>query len=127
VFLSDGSPTDDPATWQAAYHDLTGWSPETQQGFRLFPNLIPVGIGEAQREVLGELRHRKTGDGAMPALFAMDGVDPAKAIAELIPLLIRSIVNSSLAQVGSAGEQGAAAHAMATTLAGADGFDVELD
>jgi len=45
----------------------------------------------------------------------------------MIPLLIRSIVNSSLAAADGADDSGAAAKAMASTLASADGFDVELD
>jgi len=56
-----------------------------------------------------------------------DGGNPAKAIAEMIPLLIRSIVNSSLAAADGGDDSGAAAQAMASTLANADGFDVELD
>jgi len=127
VFLSDGAPTDDAAAWQQAYATLTDWNGETHEGFRLFPNLIPVGIGDCDRETLKAIRHRKEGDAAMPALFMADGGNPAKAIAELIPLLIRSIVNSSLAQAGAGDDQGAAAKAMADTLAGAEGFDVELD
>ena len=63
----------------------------------------------------------------MPALFMQDGGNPAKAIAEMIPLLIRSIVNSSLAAADGGDDSGAAAKAMASTLANADGFDVELD
>ncbi len=128
VFLSDGAPTDDEASWRQAYAMLTEFEGETGAGFRLFPNFIPIGIGDADRAILSDLRHRKTGDAAMPAMFMADGGNPAKAIAELIPLLIKSIVNSSLAQVGSGeSDQGAAAQAMATTLANADGFDVELD
>lgn len=127
VFLSDGAPTDDATAWQQAYAALTDWNGETHEGFRLFPNLIPVGIGDCDRETLKAIRHRKEGDAAMPALFMADGGNPAKAIAELIPLLIRSIVNSSLAQAGAGDDQGAAAKAMADTLADAEGFDVELD
>jgi len=127
VFLSDGEPTDDETTWRAAFDALTLYDAEAGTGFRLFPNLIPIGIGDARREVLSELRHRKEGTGAMPALFMQDGGNPAKAIAEMIPLLIRSIVNSSLAAADGSGEQGTAAQAMASTLANADGFDVELD
>lgn len=127
VFLSDGAPTDDDASWRAAYDELTHWDGETHAGFRLFPNFIPIGIGDADRSILSELRHRKEGDAAMPALFMADGGNPAKAIAELIPLLIRSIVNSSLAAAEGGSDSGAAAKAMASTLANADGFDVELD
>jgi len=127
VFLSDGAPTDDEAEWRPAYEALTAFDSDTKTGFRLFPNLIPIGIGDAQRDVLSVLRHRKEGNAAMPALFMQDGGNPAKAIAEMIPLLIRSIVNSSLAAADGGDDAGAAAKAMATTLAGADGFDVELD
>jgi uncharacterized protein YegL len=127
VFLSDGAPTDDDATWQSAYAELTEFDAEAHTGFRLFPNLIPIGIGDAQRDVLAQLRHRKEGNAAMPALFMQDGGNPAKAIAEMIPLLIRSIVNSSLAAADGGDDSGAAAKAMASTLANADGFDVELD
>ena len=127
VFLSDGAPTDDEPTWRGAFDSLTRFDTETHEGFRLFPNLIPIGIGDAERDVLGELRYRKEGNAAMPALFMSDGGNPAKAIAEMIPLLIRSIVNSSLAAADGSGDQGTAAQAMAQTLATADGFDVELD
>lgn len=127
VFLSDGAPTDDDASWRQAYGDLTGYSSESHTGNRLFPNLIPIGVGDCDRGILSELRFRKEGDAAMPAMFMSDGGNPAKAIAELIPLLIRSIVNSSLAQVEGGDDQGAAAKAMASTLANAEGFDVELD
>jgi uncharacterized protein YegL len=128
VFLSDGTPTDDDASWRAAFAELTDYDAETHAGNRLFPNLIPVGIGDCDRTILSDVRYRKDGDAAMPALYMTDGGNPAKAIAELIPLLIRSIVNSSLAQADGGGDdQGAAAKAMASTLANADGFDVELD
>lgn len=127
VFLSDGAPTDDDAVWRQAFTELTQYDPETHAGNRLFPNLIPIGIGDCDREKLSELRHRKEGNAAMPAMFMADGGNPAKAIAELIPLLIRSIVNSSLAQAEAGDDQGAAAKAMASTLANAEGFDVELD
>ena len=127
VFLSDGAPTDDEVVWRQAYDELTVFDAETHTGFRLFPNLIPIGIGDAEREVLSSLRHRKEGNAAMPALFMQDGGNPAKAIAEMIPLLIRSIVNSSLAAADGGDDSGAAAKAMASTLANADGFDVELD
>jgi hypothetical protein len=127
VFLSDGAPTDAEPTWRSAYEALTVYDPETQQGFRLFPNLIAIGIGDAQRDVLAQIRHRKEGNAAMPALFMQDGGNPAKAIAEMIPLLIRSIVNSSLAAADGTDDSGAAAKAMASTLANAEGFDVELD
>lgn len=127
VFLSDGAPTDDETAWRQAYADLTGFEAETGEGFRLFPNFIPIGIGDCDKSTLSDLRHRKEGDAAMPALFMQDGGNPAKAIAELIPLLIRSIVNSSLAAADGGDDQGAAAKAMAQTLANADGFDVELD
>lgn len=127
VFLSDGTPTDEDAAWRAAFAELTDYDGAAQTGNRLFPNLIPVGIGDCDRAILSEIRYRKEGDAAMPALYMTDGGNPAKAIAELIPLLIRSIVNSSLAQADGGDDQGAAAKAMASTLANADGFDVELD
>jgi uncharacterized protein YegL len=127
VFLSDGTPTDDDASWRAAFNELTSYDAESHTGNRLFPNLIPVGIGDCDRTILSDIRYRKDGDAAMPALYMTDGGNPAKAIAELIPLLIRSIVNSSLAQADGGDDQGAAAKAMASTLANADGFDVELD
>ncbi len=127
VLLSDGAPTDDESAWRQAFDELTRYDPETHDGNRLFPNLIPIGIGDCDREILGELRYRKEGSAAMPAMYMSDGGNPAKAIAELIPLLIRSIVNSSLAQAEGGDDQGAASKAMATTLAGAEGFDVELD
>lgn len=127
VFLSDGAPTDDDTAWRQAFADLTEYDTESHTGNRLFPNLIPIGIGDCDREKLSELRYRKDGNAAMPAMFMADGGNPAKAIAELIPLLIRSIVNSSLAQAEGGDDQGAAAKAMASTLANAEGFDVELD
>lgn len=127
VFLSDGAPTDDDASWRTSFEKLTAYDPESHEGNRLFPNVIPIGIGDCDREILGELRHRKEGSAAMPAMYMADGGNPAKAIAELIPLLIRSIVNSSLAQAEGGDEHGAAAEAMASTLANAEGFDVELD
>ena len=125
VFLSDGEPTDDESAWRSAYAELTDYDAETQTGFRLFPNLIPVGIGEAQRQTLLDIRHRKEGAAQMPALFAQDGTNPAAAIAELIPRLIQSVVNSSLALATPGDDKGAAAQAMAQTLAGAEGFDVD--
>lgn len=127
VFLSDGAPTDDEGAWRQAFEDLTSYDPESGAGNRLFPNLIPIGIGDCDRETLADLRHRREGGAAMPAMYMADGGNPAKAIAELIPLLIRSIVNSSLAQADGGEDQGAAAKAMASTLANAEGFDVELD
>ncbi|MEQ1841327.1 MAG: VWA domain-containing protein, partial [Verrucomicrobiales bacterium] len=78
LFLSDGAPSDSKARWQAAFADLT--SPDFPQ----FPNLVPIGIGKCDREIMRELRHRKDGPAPAPALFLDDGTNVGAMINELI-------------------------------------------
>ena len=52
VFLvSDGVP-DHNEDWQPAFEELTSYDPATGDGFRMFPNIIPIGVGDADGAVM---------------------------------------------------------------------------
>jgi len=86
-FISDGAPTDPTATWKKAFADLTS--------SKMYPNFIPCGVDQADRNVMGSLIHPSTGNKKM-ALYMMEpGFDPAKAITAMAEILISSMIASS--------------------------------
>lgn len=121
VFLSDGAPTESAEQWQAAFAALT------DPAFKQFPNLIPIGIGECDREVIKALRWRKDGRAPAPALFPKDGVDVGAALSELIANLAQSVVNSAATLGAGASEAGGHMAEVTAALAQDPAWDHELD
>jgi uncharacterized protein YegL len=121
LFLSDGEPLESEAQWKAAFDDLTDPS------FRQYPNLIPIGIGECNRDVIRALRHRKDGPAKVPALFDKDGSDIGEVVKELIVALTKSVIASAAAveegvQV-EGGHAGAFINELKESTAVQNGFD----
>jgi uncharacterized protein YegL len=79
-FLSDGQPTD-PATWPAAFAMLTdpSWSAR--------PNLIALGIGDADPATIGRI-------GTFRAFIGQNGVSPGAALHGFTQALMSSVVCS---------------------------------
>ena len=98
-FITDGQPTDSPATLQAAFAELTA------KDFRYRPNVIPFGVGDATKASVDPWVFPTAGEKQMRSYVAKDGADPAKAITEMAHLLISSI----LASAGSVTDPGATA------------------
>jgi uncharacterized protein YegL len=98
-FITDGQPTDNDTTLQAAFSDLTA------QTFKYRPNIIPFGVGDATKASLAPWVFPQTGEKQMRSYVAKDGANPAKAITEMAHLLISSI----LASATSATDPGATA------------------
>lgn len=122
VLLTDGVPTEDRSSWERAFAELTDPS------FKQFPNIIPVGIGESDRDVVKQLRWRKDGRAPAPALFPKDGVDVGAALSELVQSLAQSVVNSAAqAAQGSAGSAGAFGAMTESLLVDDSSWDAELD
>ena len=98
-FITDGVPTDDPATLRAAFDELTGAS------FRFRPNIIPFGVGDATKDALDPWVFPASGPKPMRSYVAKDGADPAKAINQVAEVLISSILASadSVTTAGSGG------------------------
>ncbi|HWG74637.1 MAG TPA: VWA domain-containing protein [Acidimicrobiales bacterium] len=94
VFISDGQPTDDPATWRAAHARLV------DPGWKRHPNILAFGFGSADAGVLAEVSERK----ANRAFIADEGAEPAKVVPELMAGLISSIVSSSASVYGGAAQ-----------------------
>lgn len=103
-FLSDGEPTEPQAEWQAAFRELTSYDPSTKQGFSMYPNVVPCGVGDANPHTLQALIH--PADGSKPMrMYLMDrGEDAAKAIGMIAEVLISSVLASGESLVkGSSG------------------------
>jgi uncharacterized protein YegL len=101
-FLSDGEPTDAESDWRESFRQLTTWDRETQQGFPMYPNLIPFGVDQANPEILQQLIHPATGGRPM-RMFLMDkGADAAQAIQAMAEVLIASVLQSGT-NVGAGG------------------------
>jgi|688.fasta_scaffold382057_1 uncharacterized protein YegL len=119
LLLSDGEPNEPEDSWQKAFEDLTSM-PQ-------FPNLVPIGIGNANREVLKKLRHRKDGPAPAPALFLNDGTNIAGMISELIQALTKSMVASAVVISSNTAPSGGHAQVVFEGLTNAPGWDAELD
>lgn len=91
-FMSDGAPTD--RDWDAAFRELTSYDPATRSGFPTYPNVIPCGIGDADKETMARLVHPSRGDKAMRLYMMKDGADPAVAITQMAEVLISSMVET---------------------------------
>jgi uncharacterized protein YegL len=88
-FITDGQPTDDAGTLQAAFAELTA------KDFDFRPNVIPFGVGDATKTSMDLWVFPNTGEKKMRSYVARDGADPAKAITEMAHLLISSILASA--------------------------------
>jgi uncharacterized protein YegL len=119
LFLSDGGPSESEAEWKAAFHDLTS--------IKVFPNIVPIGIGSCDREVMKFLRHRKDGPAPAPALFLEDTPNIAIMINEMITSLTKSIIASATALSSEQEPEGGHAKTMFDGMKQTPGWDVELD
>lgn len=88
-FITDGQPTDNAGTLQAAFADLTA------RDFRYRPNVIPFGVGDATKASVDPWVFPTTGEKQMRSYVAKDGADPAQAITSMAHLLISSILASA--------------------------------
>lgn len=88
-FITDGQPTDNAATLQAAFADLTA------KAFDYRPNVIPFGVGDATKASMDPWIFPATGEKQMRSYVAKDGADPAQAITDMAHLLISSIMASA--------------------------------
>lgn len=102
-FLSDGAPTDKEKDWQAAFHGLVDYDPETGKGFVMRPNVVPCGVDDADPQVLRQLIHPAGGNKPMQMYLMDKGEHPADAIKKIAEILISSILSSgqSIAQGNS--------------------------
>lgn len=93
-FLSDGMPND---SWEGAFADLT-------QGDRMYPNIIPFGVAQADHATMQRLIHPSEGTKQM-RMFMMDkGQDAAAAINSMAEIMISSVLASGMSMAsGSSG------------------------
>jgi len=81
-FFTDGGPTDGPGEWEAAYADLINPS------FKWHPNIVGFAVGDgANNETIKAIATKQ-------GLAARAGLSPAKALAEFVGLLTKSMVQS---------------------------------
>ncbi|MBM7769886.1 uncharacterized protein YegL [Actinokineospora baliensis] len=92
-FLSDGEPTD-PGAWESAFADLTHYDKARNQGFPMYPNVIPFGVEGAVPTTLQRMIHPATGSKPMRMYLADQGQNPAVAITAMAEVLISSILKS---------------------------------
>jgi uncharacterized protein YegL len=88
-FITDGQPTDQAATLEAAFADLTA------RDFKYRPNVIPFGVGDATKASMDPWVFPTTGEKQMRSYVAKNGADPAQAITDMAHLLISSILASA--------------------------------
>ena len=88
-FITDGQPTDNAGTLQAAFADLTA------RDFRYRPNVIPFGVGDATKASVDPWVFPTIGEKQMRSYVAKDSADPAQAITSMAHLLISSILASA--------------------------------
>jgi uncharacterized protein YegL len=119
LFLSDGGPTEEESEWKNAFEALTNIS--------VFPNLVPIGIGDCDRDVLRSLRHRKDGPAPAPALFLDDNTNIGGMINEMISNLTKSIIASASSLANGTGSDGGHANTVFQGMKATPGWDVELD
>lgn len=102
-FLSDGEPTDPTHDWQQAFRELTEYDPGSGAGFRMYPNVIPFGVADANPKIMQSLIHPSTGTKAMKMYLMDEGFSPADAIRSMAEILISSVLQSgaTMAQGGS--------------------------
>jgi uncharacterized protein YegL len=102
-FLSDGEPTESATDWQNAFRELTHYDPQTKQGFPMYPNFVPCGIGQANPKTMQTLIHPSSGPKQMQMYMMNRGEDAAKAITQIAEILISSMIKSgeSMAQGNS--------------------------
>ena len=99
-FLSDGIPTDPDPEWRASFRALTDWDKTTQQGFRMYPNIIPFGLAGADPQMLQQLIHPSTGTGAMRMFLADKDQTAANAVTKMAQLLVASVLQSGTGLAG---------------------------
>lgn len=119
LFLSDGGPTEGETVWKGAFEALTS--------MRVFPNIVPIGIGECDRNVISYLRHRKDGPAPAPALFLADNPNIGGMINEMIASLTKSIIASAASLSDDQAPEGGHAKTMFDGMKDTPGWDVELD
>jgi uncharacterized protein YegL len=85
LFVSDGRPTDDEATWKEAHRRLV------DPTWRRHPNILAFGFGEAVPEILAAVAEHKPNR----AYVASEGAAPSAVVPELMAGLVQSIVSSS--------------------------------
>ena len=106
-FITDGAPNDDLSERNKAFEKLT------DQNFEYRPNLICVGVGDAQHGDLiqyGAGRYNSptgsyiTGNDKL-VIVPRDGALPSQALAAIVPALVASIVQSfgNTANIGDSG------------------------
>lgn len=92
-FVSDGVP-DHHEDWQPAFAALTSYDPATGDGFRMYPNIIPCAVADADPRVMQKLIHPPSGRRAMKMYLMDAGFDPAKAITAIAEILVASVIQS---------------------------------
>lgn len=85
-FVSGAEPTDDPVDRQAAFERLVA--------SKVYPNVIPCGIGTARADTLAALVHPAAGTTRMSMYLAEPGFQPAKVITGIAELIISSMIRS---------------------------------
>lgn len=91
-FLTDGGSTG----WETAFKELTAYDDETGAGFRQYPLVVPMGIGDANKVTLQQLcwpRH------VSRLYMARDSNNVAEAVNEMAKVMAATVVstgNSSL-------------------------------
>lgn len=88
-FLSDGQPTEE---WQTSFAALTDYEAESGRGFAQYPIIVPLGVADADREIMAQLVHPLKKSKLYMQRDANG--DAASAIRQMAEILISSVLKS---------------------------------
>lgn len=103
-FLSDGAPTDQEDEWRNAFANLTHYDKQSGAGFRMYPNIIPFGVAEADPGIMKELIHPKAPkERAMKMFLADERQSVGEAVSKMAKMLVQSVLKSGAGVAGGGG------------------------
>ena len=80
VFFLSGrraAPTMD-REWRTAFAELTSYDKQTQSGFAMYPNVVPVGVANADPKTMQQLIHPSAGNKQMKMFIDDAGYDAGR-------------------------------------------------
>jgi uncharacterized protein YegL len=114
-FLSDGEPNPSDHDWEGTFQRLFHFNPETGEGNRHYPRVIPIGFGGAEMSTMAKLAYPPH-DGV--AFIQKDGTTIQDAFNAILPLVGRTILASGRTALAAGATGAEPSHAVPKDLPG---------